>query len=164
MTSNPILESDADYEEDPTSLARHREAIREGRRVAIRCALCWTPLAAAIVIGGLWLLSNAFIAADELLRDKAEFWYEATMPVVILAMIGMVFGAVFGWRITATSGLAGRPAWWIGLTSIVAVMGLGLLGALFIYTNGIPMLVWIGIGVMGIIALVAVSFFSLWGR
>ena len=151
--------------EDASGRDTYREAIREASGVAIRSACCWLPLAGAILVAGLYAEQKPFIAADKILTDKAgDFWQQAFMPIILFAIFGAAFGLFLGWRMTSTCGMVGWPAWIIGAAATLALAVIGVVGSLFVYPEGIPMMAWMSLALMIVAGLAGVSYYALWAR
>ncbi|MCG8407364.1 MAG: hypothetical protein MI923_19370 [Phycisphaerales bacterium] len=155
----------SDSQNDTERRDVYREAVREGAGVAIRSACIWLPIGAAILLAGLYAEKRPFIAAQEVLvGGDSDFWQEAFMPVVLFAMFGGCFGLFFGWRMTTASGLIGPPALFIGVAVVLILAVIGSIGALLIFTGGIPLLVWISLGATTLVAIGGITFFTIWGQ
>ena len=151
--------------DDATGRDIYREAIREASGVAIRSACSWLPIAGAILVAGLYAQQQPFIAADEILTDRAaDYWQEAFMPAVLFGFFGAAFGLFLGWRITSACGMAGWPAWIIGAAATFALAVIGVVGSLLIYPGVIPMMLWISLAFMIVAGLSGVSYYTLWTR
>lgn len=153
---------DVDVDADPVLAAREKAALREGTVVAVKSAAGCAVLSAAALLLGFYLSKSTFTAADHILKDAGDDWQQAFMPAALFGMFGLAFGALIGWRISTTSGLAGGPAWRVGAGAVVIVSLIGIIGATFIHTESLPKLVWISSGVMAAGALGSVTFFAKW--
>ncbi len=153
---------DIDVEADPVLLAREKAAMREGMAVAAKSAAGWVPIAGAVLILGYYLARSTFKAADHIFEDAGTEWDQAMWPSAMFGIFGLAYGALIGWRISTTSGLVGGPAWKIGAAAVIAVAVIGVIGALFIHTEKLPILIWLSSGVMLIGAMGSITFFSKW--
>lgn len=161
MAIDPTKENQT---EDNAGRDAYRAAIREGAGVAIRSACAWLPIGSAVLLAGLYAAANSFVSAEEILADGGDYWQEAFMPVVLFAIFGGCFGSFLGWRMTTTSGMIGQPTMLIGAGAALILVLIGLIGAIFIFEEGIPILVWISLGATCLFALGGMSFFAIWVR
>ncbi|HWL94307.1 MAG TPA: hypothetical protein VNT79_12310 [Phycisphaerae bacterium] len=142
--------------------AGYREAIREGTASAIKCAMGWVPPAAVVLLFGFYLSKSTFLASEHILEDAGVEWQEALWPSALYGLYGLAIGALIGWRINITSGLVGNPAWTIGVSAVLAICVIGILGSIVIFGGAIPKLVWVSAGVILVAAGGAVTFFAKW--
>lgn len=125
------------------------------------------PVVLCLAIGcvllpvSLWALKAALVAADVLLRDK-HHWQEAWMPALLLAFFGGLFGAVLGWRMVSASGTAGWPVALAGGVAIVCLAGVGAVAAFMLFSKGVPMMGWIGLGAMAASAMLTLRLSMAW--
>src|SRR5438132_1429253 len=101
---------DEDIEESP----RAAEAMREAVAVATKSAAIWVAVGAVAMVIMVYLLQEAIMAAEDAYRRPNGEWYHGAGPGLMFAIVGFGFGCLLGWRITASAGLAGSPAWRIG--------------------------------------------------
>ena len=148
--------------DERTLEARDREMLRAGLMVAVR------SLAVSMVLGGIvllvlmYLLKSSFAAGEQLLKGKAEDWYEAQMPAILLALAGAGIGVFAGWRVTSSGGVAGWPGWVVGFLGVALLCVIGVAGALAFYPAPAPFTVWIGLGAMAVTTMLALTFYTLW--
>jgi hypothetical protein len=159
----PQAKSTSTDEEEATNLARHREAIREGISAAIPSMLISLAIGAVLLLPMIYLMRDTLTAAEEGLKDGTEVSYEPYMPGTLFAMFGGLFGLVSGWRMTTSTGLTGRPAWTIGASGIMVLLAFGAVAGLLSFAQAIPIMFWVCLAVLAVVALVGISYFTLWG-
>lgn len=151
---------DDQVDEIPENEEAYREAIREGSAVAVKSAMIWTPLSAVLLLLGFKLSGGTFLAAEHIFEDAGTEWDSAFWPAALYGLFGLGFGSLIGWRIGSSSGLVGGPAWRIGTAAVLILCLMGVLGAMLIFDEGLPKLLWISTGLLAAAAIAAVTYFS----
>lgn len=154
---------EVDTEQEAVDLAWEREAIREGMSAAVPSMLKSLGVGMVILLPMIFFMRAALTAAEAALKDGAEISYEPYMPGTLFAIFGGVFGLVSGWRMTMTSGLTGRYAWLIGAAGVGALILLGAIAGILLYSGAIPVMFWVCLAVVAVTALVGMTVFTLWG-
>ena len=148
--------------DERTLAARDREMLRAGLMVTVRSMMVSVLLGGAVLLGAMYLLKHSFAAGDQLLRGKAEDWYEAQMPAVLLALLGAAIGVFAGWRVTSSGGVAGWAGWVVGLLGVAVLCLMGVIGAVGFYPSPTPITVWIGLGALAVTTMLGLTFYTLW--
>lgn len=138
------------------------EMLREGSREALKCIAMWAPLEAAIVFFAIKAASAAITASQQLFTGGSAYWYEASMPAALAAMVGGGLGVFLGWRMTSSSGLAGPAGWRIGMLGWSLVGAVAILAAFTTFTPVVPTFFWVVWTVLMIAGSCGVSLHTLW--
>lgn len=163
MHQEPIFDDHSAGRAEPIENdAAYFEAIREGTMVAIRAASFWTPIWTLCLILGFSLSRNTFLASDQILDDAGHDWAQALWPAALYGVFGLAFGSFLGWRINIGAGLVGGPAWRIGALAVGLLCAVGVVASMFIFSEGIPRLVYVSAALIAVTALGGVTFFAKW--
>lgn len=147
---------------EPPHIEREHEIMREGARSALRCAMANLPIGAILLAALVYFLAPAITSGQELL-NHGEHWDDSLMPATLFLLLGGCFGCFLGWRIAGASGLTGPVAWGIGMVALLIFAASGLIVATIVFHAGIPLLMYVTLAAMTLIAAIGLSVFTLWG-
>lgn len=101
-------------------------------------------------------------AGEELARASEGYYLEVCMPVVLSAFLGAVFGALVGWRVSASVGLAGGVGWTLAIGTLLALTAVTVATAAALFPHGVPGLVWACLAFMTFASAVGLYLFTAW--
>ena len=145
--------------------ARDREreaaATREGLLLAARSTLIWTVPSMAATCLTLVGLRPALKAAHELLQAKHDY-SDASMPVVLIMIVGGLVGSLLGWRITSSAGMTGLAAWAVGALGVLLCAIAGAITLSSAFESGVPSIAWSGLALYIVCGFAAVAVKTIW--
>ncbi|MBN2560760.1 MAG: hypothetical protein JXQ75_07515 [Phycisphaerae bacterium] len=148
--------------DEATLIARQREAMREGLATAVPSMITSLVIGAVLLVAVVYLMRSPVSAAHEVLVAGGDVGYAPYMPLTLFAMFGGAFGALAGWRMVSTSGLAGWTTWLVGLAAVLVLTLVGAGAAAVVFPQAIPMLFWAGLAIQALAALAGITFFTRW--
>ena len=146
----------------PADPGRDRVELLEGFLAGCRASLVCVAVGVILLPLMLLVMRPTLLAADKLFVRGGEHWSDAYMPTVLFAIFGAGFGALLGWRLSASASLGGVVTWLITGAAAVVLTVVGACAATVIFPGGIPTMCWIGLGALGLSALGAMYLFSIW--
>ena len=132
---------------------RAREAAIETRSAAFRAGAIWIPVGPVLCLIMLWALKESLVSAQALLSDLGENLTEPFMPVALFAGVGACYGPFVAWRVTSSSGAVGLPVFMVASVCMFATFGAGGIASVFIFEGGVPMFVWLTLGITTLVGL-----------
>lgn len=142
---------------------RDRADLIEGLLAGCRSSLACVIVGVILLPVMLFVMRPTLEAADKLFHRGSDFWQESLMPTVLFAFFGAGFGALLGWRMSASASLTGFTVWLITGAAVLILMVVGGCAAMMIFANGVPTMCCISLAVMGLSTLVAMYLYGLWG-
>lgn len=143
--------------------AREREVLREAVAGAFRSMAKSVVVGSGVAIGGLFVMRSPLSAADHGVGAGGDYWYEASMPVVLFLLLGASIGLAAGWRLTVSGGMTGSYPWLIGIGGMLIVTLAAIMAAMFVFPeNAIPRMGWLSIVGMFFGGAIGVTCFTRW--
>lgn len=123
--------------------------------------LCTVP-SAVVLYALMSSLKRALLAAEKLMDAHSPFWSESFMPTVLFAILGLGFGALIGWRMSAAASLGGLASWFVAGMNI-AMLGLaGMVVAPLVFPAGVPGTCWLSLWAMAASAVLGLYLIMAW--
>jgi len=129
-----------------------------GLRAAV---VCLVPSSILLIVV-IRKMAGLLTAGDKLARANEGYYLDVCMPVVLFGFLGAVFGALIGWRISASVGLAGAVGWFLAIVTILALTAVTVITACTVFPAGVPGLVWACLAFMTFAALSGLYLFAAW--
>jgi hypothetical protein len=142
---------------------RDRAEMFEGIGASVRAAMNCVIVGGILLSVGLRAMRPAMLAAEKLLLRGGDYWKEAITPGALFILYGIGFGCALGWRMGAWATLTAGLMWAIGSGALLLLAGAGALGAMLVYPDGVPYMVWINLGLMMLAGLPGLYFMWNWG-
>ncbi len=129
----------------------------------LRSALiCLVPSAILLVLIFRYMASSLAAASQLTNEGVLGRHLETCMPVVVFSLLGAGFGALVGWRLSATVGLVGVVGWVLAIGMILALTLVGGLTVARIFPADVPGMAWASVAAIGIAAFAGLYLFTAW--
>jgi len=145
-----------------SGLADAFDGIRSNLARAVRLMAVAVAVTAPLPIGGMFLLRSVMEGGGSPMESAVLSGVAIVAPTIVAGMLGACFGFVSGRMMTDRTGLYGWPACAVGSAGVFLLMGLCLGAALLLFSGPIPSMVKCGVFSLGFMAMIGISFYTLW--
>ncbi len=145
-----------------SELADAFDVIRPSLWPAVRIMIIAVAIAAPLQLGGMYLLRNTMDTIGGPMEPADYSGFATIAPAIIAGLAGACFGFLSGRAMTEQSGLLGWPACVVGTAGVLLLMGLCLGAGVLLFPAGIPTMFNCALFSMGFMAMIGISFYTLW--